>query len=202
MTILFTYARDVTTDRPYFGIVADDTSADYVWPKGADPWFDAQDRLEYLLLPDEEEPEAAADWLALASRNLGAQIETDPPFDDASNLAQAKRLAQRYLDALYDDEDTVPPAGNSSLSGVPDGFDQVAQDYNGFGDSDETLLFNPNATTNAVLMALGPIDPDGPNGWILRAMDGAPAEGDENEYVHFSNTMSPAQTDQPEEASE
>jgi hypothetical protein len=51
---------------------------------------------------------------------------------------------------------------------------------------------SPEAMENFVMMALGPIDPDGPNGWILRAQDGNPQPGDEDEYVHFTGEQTEA----------
>lgn len=201
MTTLFTYTRDVVTGVPYFAVVADETGAEYVWPRDVEPWFpDLESRLEFIMFEDEPDPTTAEGWLTLATRNLGSQVEVDPAYDDASNPKQAARLAQTYLNATLAEADAQPPAGNPTLSGVSDAFDQVAQDYPGFGDSDETLGDEDGAMENLVLMALGPIDPEGPNGWILRAMDGEPREGDENEYVHFPGTMSPEP--ESEEASE
>jgi hypothetical protein len=80
-----------------------------------------------------------------------------------------------------------------------DAYEQVAADYPEMGD-EATIFSNPEAVANFVAMTLGPIDPEGPNGWILRAMDGNPREGDENEYVHFPGTMVPSTDD--EEVSE
>jgi hypothetical protein len=191
MTTLFTYARDAETANPLLAAVATDDGAEYVWPKGVEPWFDFEERKEFLLAPDEE-PATATDWLSVAIRNLGDFIYTDVPYDDASNPDQAKRIAAKYLNTVYQQPD---PTTNAA----PDAFDQVAQDYPGFGDSDETFGDEEGSMENLVLMALGPIDPDGPNGWIQRAMDGAPAPGDENEYVHFPGTIPSGNNDEETE---
>lgn len=195
MTTLFTYARDVESDNPYFAIIADDNGASYVWPKGEEPWFDFETRqpaLEYG--PDDPDPTDAAGWLEFASRHLGDGIEIDPPFEDASSPAQAKKFAQTYLNATFE----PPQADDGVLSGAPDAYDQVAQDYPDFGDNEAEMGNAEGSMENLVLMALGPIDPDGPNGWIQRAMDGTPQEGDEDEYVHFPGTIVP-EDDEDEE---
>jgi hypothetical protein len=38
---------------------------------------------------------------------------------------------------------------------------------------------------NYVMLLMGPVEPDGGNDWVFRAVDGEPREGDEDEYVHL-----------------
>lgn len=197
MTTLFTYVRSDETDAPLYGIVATDTGAEYVFPKGVEPWLNLDDRLDFILGRDEDEPDDAQGWLDLASRNLGSQAVLDAPYDDASSPAQAKRMMSGYLDKAAAVSTSSPLMQDAAVA-----FEQVAADYPGFGDSDESLIENPEALDNMVLMALGPIDPEGPNGWILRAMDGEPREGDEDEWVHFPGTIEPSDDGETEEASE
>lgn len=194
MTALFTFARDSESLAPYFAVVADDKGADYVWPPDVEPWFDAETRFEYLLAGGDE-PTDVQGWLNLATTNLGSEVTTDPPFDDASSIAAAKKMASDYLKAAPSAQVTQT---SPVLAQASEAYDQAAADYPELGD-DGTAYSNPEALDNLVLMALGPIDPDGPNGWILRAMDGNPREGDENEYVHFPGMID---SDSSEEASE
>jgi hypothetical protein len=193
MATLFTYARDAETDNPYLAVVADDNGASYVWPKGEEPWFDFETRQPFIQ-GNSPDPEDAEGWLSLASSGLGDFIILDPPFDDATSPAQAQKLAQTYLNATFEE----PAPESPTLSGVPDAYDQIAQDYPGFGDDEAALGNEEGSMENLVLMALGPIDPDGPNGWIQRAMDGNPQEGDEDEYVHFPGTIVPEDDDEEE----
>lgn len=172
---LLTYARDPESGTPLFAVIADDQGAEYLWPDDVEPWFD-DDRVQQLAQGAATPPATASEWLALATYNVGQDIAFSEPVE-------------LELDAAVDDaeetlKDFVAHDGSEALlSRTSSAFDEVGQDYPGFMESDETTT--PEAMANFVMMALGPIDPDGPNGWLLRAQDGTPAEGDEDAFVVF-----------------
>lgn len=159
---------------PFFAVIADDEGADYLFPDDVKPFLD-EERLQRLAQAAGT-PANAGEWLALATYNVGHDVVFDEPVE--LELDDAVDEAEETL------KDFVPLTGDEDLlSRASDAFDEVAQDYPGFMENDEGTT--PEAMTNFVLMALGPIDSDGPNGWVLRALDGTPAEGDEDAYVSF-----------------
>lgn len=159
---------------PLFAVVADDQGADYLWPEGVEPYLD-EERLK-LIAQVTGTPANAAEWLSLATYNVGQDIIFDAAVE--MELDDAVDAAEETLEAF------VPLTGDEGLlERAADAFDEVAQDYPGFMENDEGTT--PEAMMNFVMMTLGPIDPDGPNGWLLRAQDGAPVEGDEDAYVSF-----------------
>lgn len=199
MAALVTYVRDIDTDAPLFAVVADKAKAEYVWPKGVEPWFTLEQRLPFIMFPSEDDPTDPEGWIALATRHTGESNQADVPFE-ANNLAQAKSMAAAYLKASSAGEQRAERS--PALVNVEESFYQVSSDYPGFGDSDESLVQDTQAVDNLVLMALGPIDPEGPNGWILRAQDGNPRPGDETEFVHFPGTIEATGADKSEEDSQ
>jgi hypothetical protein len=159
-------------------VVADDEGAEYLFPPTVEPWLGAT-RLQQLVEIRGEEPTSAAEWTELATYNLGldtfidASVEVED-VDDAVDQAESQ---------LADYEPESPET--SFLDSVSESYDQVSADYPGFGDAEDVDGNSAQAMENFVLMALGPIDPDGPNGWLLRAQDGSPDPGDEDRFIHF-----------------
>lgn len=185
---LLAYARDADDKSPVFAIIADDEGADYIWPEGVEPWL-PEDRAEFLA--GDNPPTDAEGWLELASSNLGIGIIVTEP-EEIDDVGDAVDMAEAELGAADEDlGDTTP-----FQASVAEAFDQVSQDYPGAFEADDEgdpESLSAEAMDNMVLMALGPIDPDGPNGWILRAMDGNPDPEDENEYVHIPGETDPAE---------
>lgn len=172
---LLTYVRSEDGVTPIFAVVADDEGADYLFPEDSEAWLD-ESRLQNLIEMRDGAPTDEAGWMEMATANLGRSVIDEPvqvdDIDDAISQAE-----QALSEVTLDDAD-LPRTMAAS-----DAFDQVSQDYPGFMESDDET--SPEAIENFVMLQLGPIDPDGENGWLLRAQDGNPAPGDENAYVHF-----------------
>lgn len=184
---LLTYARDAETGDLLFGIVADEEGADYVFPEDGE-WFESERRIE-MLVNVQGEPTTQDGWLTLATTNLGPNVLVDEPtpFDSIEDAVDA---AQELVSGI-DINEGISPAPEMAASSAA--FDQVSQDYPGFLEDEENV--DPQAMDNFVMMMLGPIDPEGPNGWILRAVDGEPREGDDEQFVHIPGTPLPGQED-------
>lgn len=184
---LLTYARDAESGTVLFAIIADDEGADYAWPEEVDPWFQAEERLASLSKATGQQPSNASEWLDLASYHLGQNVTVDKPVE-VDDIEDALDQVEGVL------ADVEPPSFDPALQMASEAFDQVSGDYSGFSeDVSESGDFDidPQAMDNFVMMMLGPIDPEGPNGWILRAMDGEPREGDEEQFVHIPGTPAP-----------
>jgi len=179
---LMTYVRDAD-ERALFAVVVDGDDVTYVWPKAVAPWFD-ETRTERLAETLETPPEDEAGWLDLATSRLGSGVVIDHAYDDFNSSAKAVKTAQKVLDEPYKDPETVVVPNSGRAVAASDAFDQISQDYPGFAEDEDS--FTPEAMLNYVQLVLGPIDPEGPNGWLIRAADGEPREGDEDEYVHWA----------------
>ena len=187
---LMTYVNS-TEGRPLFAAVVDGDSVQYVWPEDAEPWFD-ETRVTRLAEGMETPPEDETGWLNLATSHLGI-VDVDPPYDDFETAAEAVKTAQNVLDDVADNS---RPDRTARAVDAESAFDQISRDYPDFAEDLDSM--DPQAMLNYVMMALGPIDPEGPNGWILRAADGNPREGDEDEWIHWtvgSTQASPEEED-------
>jgi hypothetical protein len=186
MTAL-TYFRRAEDDVPLFAVLADEASAEYLWPEGTEPWF-GNDRINSLLELSDEAPTDEEGWSRLAAAGLESEsILADPTESDLGDLEETRDAAEAYLNEEYRTPQERPTAVSQAGGQA---YDQISQDYPDFAQTDEDL--DPEAMLNFVLMTLGPIDPEGPNGWILRAADGNPRDGDENEWVHLTSDPAPA----------
>lgn len=172
-----TFARDENEYAP-FAVSVTNGKVTYLWPSGSDPWLDA-DRVTRLAEFTGAAPKDDDQWLQLAVTHVGDNLHFDPPFGEKE---MNTKDAQQYLDA----QSPPAPVRSPVINNASDNFDQISADYPGFAEDPDDL--DDSALTNLVLMNLGPIDPDGPNGWVLRAQDGDPAPGDENAYLHWPGT--------------
>lgn len=184
MTVLLAYVRLSENEDPGLAVVADDEGADYLFPDDVEPWLTA-DRIQRIVAVWQQPPTDAQGWLEAATYNLGLEAVVDPPIEVADTeeaVTQADEVLANW---------SPRPSSDEVLTSASESFDQVSADYPGFMENDDDDT-SPEAMENFVLMMLGPIDPEGPNGWILRAQDGNPRPGDENEYVHMPGERVPA----------
>jgi hypothetical protein len=182
---LLTFVRD-PDEYAFVGVVVDSQRATYLWPAETNPRFNPDDRPAPTGSSDEE-------VIAQATTGLGT---ADVPFDDFTSAEEATTFGQEYLDAQ--DEPVHPLLFNAA-----DTFDQISEDYPSLSDTDlegAEADEDPAALDNYVMMLMGPIDPEGENGWVFRAVDGEPREGDEEQYLHLP-TLPPVESAQPAEGS-
>lgn len=166
---LMTFVRD-PGENAFAAVVVDNGKLSYVWPtEGLAP-----------AKPAKVSGKTDEELIANAASSLGPQA--DPPFDDFTTVKEATDFARQYLD-------TAPEPANPLTQNADDAFSQISLDYPGFDDllneSGESDEIDPNALDNYVMLLMGPIDPEGENGWVFRAVDGQPREGDEDMYLHL-----------------
>lgn len=192
MPALLAYVRNPDTRDLLYAIVADDNDAQYVWRNDEDAMFD-DERLNVIIDARNggEDPDTAEDWLRLASYNLGL-VSVDEPITLPS-LAAARSQARKALSETT----AVDDLGENQvvLRNAATAASTVSQDYPDLFEGLEDDDIDTQGMTNYVMMALGAIDPNGPNGWILRAVDGVSAPGDDLGMVTFRPPIS----DTPEE---
>ena len=186
MTALLTYVKDSETDQTYMAVVADDTGARYVWAPGVSPWWpDDDERLARITDGKPQQPESAADWMDVATYSLGSTYTT-PTVKVSSTRAGVVEAKKTLRDPELQGTENDMASQARFLGEVGRAFDEVTEDYPEFGELDDET--EAQAMNNFVLAMLGPIDPEGPNGWILREMDGNPRPGDEKMYLTFGST--------------
>lgn len=197
MSALITFIKSSDTDQIYMAVIADESGAQYVWAPGVDPfWPNDAERLARLTDGRPEQPSTAEDWLSVATYHLG-DVYWTPSREVADIDAGVAEAEAEFaeLDEPVTNEDgdktgsNVDLAESRVLGEAARAFDEVTEDYPELGEDDET---DAQAMNNYVLSMLGPIDPEGPNGWILRAMDGNPRPGDEMMYVTLEQPVSSA----------
>lgn len=166
MAALLSYGVNADTHVALFAIAADDGAARYVWPSLTTPGF-GDDRIQQLAL-DLGTPEDAAGWLSLAATNVGQFIKVTAPHE-VESLADGVAEARQVLNqSAAGRGDTPAQHDPEALQRIQQSFDQISQDYPGFGEGGDD---DPQAMTNFVLHMLGGVDPGDPNAWILEAAE-------------------------------
>lgn len=185
MTALLTYVKDSETDQTYMAVVADDAGARYVWAPGVSPWWpDDDERIARLIDGKPQQPASASDWLGVATYNLGSTYTT-PVSEVASAKAGVAEATKTLSDPKLHGFENNAADQARFLGEAARAFDEVTEDYPELGELDDET--EAQAMNNFVLSMLGPIDPEGPNGWILREIDGNPRPGDEKMYLTFDS---------------
>jgi hypothetical protein len=178
--VLISYLVDPDSGAVYAGVVADDSSVRYVWAPDIEPfWPDDAEQIARRLASVKTKPSTAAEWMDLATYGLGYTEVTKAIR--ARSTDKAVEVVDDFFDSLAGSKHVEPSPMQAPLSvEAARAFDETMESYPGFGEDDE---LDADAMTSFVLSLLGPMDPDGPNGWILREIDGKPLPGDENMYV-------------------
>ncbi len=178
-----TLARDEVTGDVAFAVVADDEGFEYLWPRGTTPAFDFDDRINSLLPKGTDTSSwTVDDWSSLSVRGTGL-FDFSPWQVLDGGRAKALAHAQEVVDA-DNDGPGLRPADAAVLSRVAD----TSYARAGAPDDDENEGPDADSMLLMVASALGEIDPNGPNGHILRALDGTPLPGDEDLAVVFGGS--------------
>ena len=165
-------AYSLADNTHVFSIVADDSKFVYVFESPAQQIFDPVKRANMIMSKIKEDEKVDANRLIqFASFGLSTFLFSKPMTDTSMKTAVAsekvtlKRAREEsYLNndaagdaATYDDIDQV-------FADYPDLYDQLASE-----DPDQEIT--EDGMTELVFAALGPIDPNGPYGYILKYLD-------------------------------
>lgn len=151
-------------------ILATDKKVRFVWSPDVEPWFpDTRERIS-ALVGTEKAPETAAEWLSLASTGIGTEYFAYTGTEQFPGEAEARVKLASYFENN----------GSVAEGRVSYGAQQAMDDFvEAEGDIDD-----PAQVVSLVLSMLGPIEPDGPNGWLLKAAAGEPYDV-ENAVIHW-----------------
>lgn len=177
MTALLTLLRDYVTGDPNCGIIATNTGATRVFSSDESDDQDLAEIYAPFMESGLERPTDATGWMRIGLINPGSLSQFGEPEefpDEASAIASARAaVSAPKSDPNPDDY----PSEHSST--VARAYDETELDHPGMLDEGpDGPDWDPDAFLNYVAMTLGPIDPSGPNGWVIRAQDGTPPPDD------------------------
>lgn len=185
-------AYDLTTDNHTFSVVADDKGFKYIFSKD-NVLFDSNKRVKMLMekAGDTADSFKTDDFLALATLGLTFFRFSDPRNEENEKIAVAeeKLSIDKSLDRL---------AADSNISDIlvrtNDDIDQVLTDYPDLYDQlssdDPDQKITDDGMLELVLAAVGDIDPQGPNAWLLDVLDGKEMpKGTVNDIVIGQSTI-------------
>ena len=172
-------AYDTQDNSHVFSIMATDKGFSYIFRDDKNPMFNSTKRVELLMSKIDKDPKTLKvdDYLAIATIGLSNFFFSEP-MDESSEktaLSSEKLAMQRVYEAGQGRE------VGAGLAIASDDMDQVFQDYpelyEQLASEDPEQEITASGMIELVFAALGSVDPNGPNAWLLDYMDGQTAEG-------------------------
>jgi hypothetical protein len=172
-------AYDMVSNRHTFSIVATDNGFSYVFADPKKVMFDSKKRSKMLIerFGGNAKNLTVDDYLAISTAGLG-QFYFSSPIEELSEKTAVKS-EKLHLEKDMENRNGVDK--NRSLAVASDDIDQVLHDYPKLhaqlesNDPDQEIT--ASGMTELIFAALGGVDPNGPNAWLLDYMDGQEADG-------------------------
>jgi hypothetical protein len=169
-------AYDLGTEEHVFSIVASDKGFKYVFDNDRKV-FDPKKREKMLMekAKNFSSNYKVDDYLSVATTGLSMSYRFGPAREESSEKIAVKEEQLSIMKSL---EALKKEPVNQRLINVQADIDQVLNDYPDLYDQLEGTEENPDMKVTAdgmfelVMAALGGIDPEGPNAWILDMQDG------------------------------
>ena len=170
---------DSQSSSHQLSIIATDKGFSYIFRDEKNPIFDSAKRVELLMGKVGKDPKTlkADDYVAIATIGL-SNFFFSAPMDESSEktaLTSEKLAMQRVYEASQGRD------VGAGLAIASDDMDQVFQDYpelyEQLASEDPEQEITASGMIELVFAALGSVDPNGPNAWLLDYMDGQTAEG-------------------------
>lgn len=162
-----------------FSIMATDKGFSYIFRDDKNPMFNSAKRVELLMSKITKDPKTLKidDYLAIATIGL-SNFFFSAPMDESSEktaVTSEKLAMQRVYESEQGHDVGV------GLAIASDDMDQVFQDYpelyEQLASEDPDQEITASGMIELVFAALGSVDPNGPNAWLLDYMDGQTADG-------------------------
>ena len=162
-----------------FSVMATDKGFSYIFRDDKNPMFDSAKRVELLMGKITKDPKTLKidDYLAIATIGL-SNFFFSAPMDESSEktaVTSEKLAMQRVYESEQGHDVGV------GLAIASDDMDQVFQDYpelyEQLASEDPEQEITASGMMELVFAALGSVDPNGPNAWLLDYMDGQTADG-------------------------
>lgn len=184
---LISYALRVD-ETPYLGVIADDSGAELVYSSGDTEVVDSP--------PPGVEPFSGEQaWLDAIIGVYPGESFSQPVQVANRNKARAQ-VIKTLVEHVPDESSWTSTAAGRALDTTSQSYPVVVP-YSEQDEEDE----DPQAMTHLVLDMLGPIDPEGQYGWILREMDGEAREEDAESFLSFGAPPSDSEEEEEEENS-
>lgn len=165
---------DLGKNEHVLSIVADEKGFSYVFPKGYE-MFDSRKRAKRLIekFVKDKKNTSVDDMLSIAKIGLGRFVYDDPREERSLVLSTKEEQValDKELNKVKEDSNSSPLLVNSEedmfqvLSDYPELYEQLASD-------DPEQKITADGMNELVFAALGEVDPNGPNGWLVDALDG------------------------------
>lgn len=170
---------DLQDSSHMFSIMATDKGFSYLFRDDKNPMFDSAKRVELVMSKIDKDPKTLKtdDYLSIATIGL-SNFFFSAAIDESSEktaVTSEKLAMQRVYEA---DQGRDVGVG---LAIASDDIDQVFFDYpelyEQLASDDPDQEITASGMIELIFAALGSVDPNGPNAWLLDYMDGQTADG-------------------------
>ena len=175
-------AFDMTDDAHAFSIVATDKGFKYIFPNTEGTIFDPGKRVQLLLdtVKQDRKSYTVDDYLGLAQFNLSNYYFSEAFEEPSEKLAmKSEKLKMEKDKEISKTAEESKKSIGVALRSVD--IEQVLLDFpellDQLSSEDPDVEITASGMTELVFAALGSVDPNGPNAWLLDYMDGQTAEG-------------------------
>ena len=175
-------AFDMTDDAHAFSIVATDKGFKYIFPSVEGTIFNPGKRVQLLLdtVKQDRKSYTVDDYLGLAQFNLSNYYFSEAFEEPSEKLAmKSEKLKMEKDNEIKNGSEKSNKSVGMALRSVD--IEQVLLDYpellEQLSSEDPDVDITAPGMIELIFAALGSVDPNGPNAWLLDYMDGQTAEG-------------------------
>jgi hypothetical protein len=172
----------MTDDAHAFSIVATDKGFKYIFPSAEGTIFNPGKRVQLLLdtVKQDRKSYTVDDYLGLAQFNLSNYYFSEAFEEPSEKLAmKSEKLKMEKDQEIKNASEESKKSVGIALKSVD--IEQVLLDFpellEQLGSDDPDMEITSPGMLELVFAALGSVDPNGPNAWLLDYMDGQTAEG-------------------------
>lgn len=172
-------AYDTQDNSHVFSVMATDKGFSYIFRDDKNPVFNSVKRVELLMSKIDKDPKTLKieDYLSIATIGLSNFFFSESMDESSEKTAvSSEKLAMQRVYEASQGRDV-----GAGLAIASDDMDQVFQDYpelyEQLSSEDPEQEITASGMIELVFAALGSVDPNGPNAWLLDYMDGQTAEG-------------------------
>ncbi len=185
-------ARDLKTNDHIFSIIANDKGFKYVFSKD-NVIFDSKKRVKMLMdkAKGSTDTYKADDFLSLAKFGLTFFNFSSPRQEENEKIATSEEILSidKVLDRSLADSN-ISDVLVSTNEDIDEVFTDYPELYEQLSSDDPEQKITADGMLDLVLAAVGDIDPQGPNAWLLDVLDGKEMpKGTINDIVIGNSTI-------------
>ena len=187
-------AYSVETNQHVFSVIADDKKFYYVFEDKENAVFDGDKRVKMLMSKLEKGKKLSADYLLDISRYNLSQFAFSPIFEEndvKSATASEKAAIRRSRLALKEQAVGIDPRSYDEIDQV---FADYPELYDQLSSTDPDKEITSPGMTELIYAALGPMDLNGPYGYIFKYLEQGIAEEEQPIVAAAENKECPPAT--------